>query len=189
MGSATRRWGLDGPGGLSAGVLKVAYGAGWSDDRRDHASRDDVSARAQRRLAEVWPGRPTPEWITGQLAKLLRGGATPRGLRTYAPDLVDVLCPPESNSNYTARQRSSRAAEVIRAAILEADMDYARQNVGEALLYLFGLARGACLDGTRTSERTRYAADILGVLPRTFQKLYQDGYLENVADKIFDMVA
>jgi hypothetical protein len=83
--------------------------------------------------------------------------------------------------------RAGQALQMIRAAILEAGGNYAC-DAGAALLHLYALAEAGCRK-TPVAQRTRAAAEVLGIQPRTFQRLHQDEYIENVALKLYDMVA
>jgi hypothetical protein len=154
-----------------------------------------MGARAQAHLADHWP-RATREWITGQLARLLARGAYAKVLYKDAPELVDVLCPPDKNPGLNESERIEKAESMIRAAIEEVDRDYF-EDVKEALLRRFALREGLGLKGgpkgkgqeaAARRRRRDLAGKAIGLEGRTFERNYQDQYIEELAEKLYRLI-
>lgn len=132
-------------------------------------------------------GRPAPEWFDEQIRKLLKRGARAGRLVEDAPELLEALVPPSEDGRLSPMERALRLEAVLRECIILTGKEFTYTTpVGEAMLALYGLNDGAPTGPTALAVRTEQAAVVMGIKPRTFRRLHRDGYIADLADKLYE---
>lgn len=99
----------------------------------------------------------TPEGLIKLLTKTLKHGARAVELHLHVPELVDILCPPDTNALLSPIERAIEAEKSIRKAL-----DGLGESFGEALLRLLALAPGYA--DRSLYDRQNSAGNVLGGL-------------------------
>ncbi len=155
--------------------------------------RKRLSIRALSDLADKWPDPRTPEWITGQLAKLLaHKGLRFDQLSWHAEKLVEIMRSQEMYPSEGPKKRAkwleSLIVEQLKSVAAEITAWHPEDEAStlKGLLILFGL-KGKYA-GIKLAERRDAAANELNIRPETLRVKYQALYVEALAERLYNLL-
>lgn len=133
----------------------------------------------------------TPEWIIGQIAKLLKGkGLGPSQVDSYPALLVDIMRPPDVHHDETPQQRKEWLRGVIEGWLRElatelsyGTSEYELELTANTVLTLFGFI--GVYRSKPLKKRREDAAEVYGVKPRTIEASWQVQYASKLGWQLY----